>query len=141
MSTNGISVIWVNKEDAVKIWPMVEPFLISAMKRWLPVYFSSDLLEGVLEDKMQLWIITNNKEERLYGAALTQIIPYPRAKILNLFLLGGQDMKSWKDDMSNAIETFARSQGCDFLQSLGRRGWAWFKGAFESAVVVNKVLT
>ncbi len=136
-----MEVTWVNKEDAERIWPLVEPFLVSALKRWLPVYFAPDLLEMVKKDELQLWVITDNEEEKLYGAGLTEIRIYPRAKILNLFMLGGRDMKKWKDKWSSAMELFARSQGCDFMQAIGRRGWASFKGAFESAVVVNKILT
>ncbi len=136
-----MNVIWVNKEDAEKIWHLVEPFLNRALKRYLPVYFTSDLLEMVKKEEMQLWIITNNEEEKLYGACLSQILPYPRAKICNVMLLGGKDWGRWKDDLSSAIEMFAISQKCDFLQTIGRRGWAYFKGSFESAVVINKILT
>ena len=136
-----MEVVWVNKQDAEKIWPMVEPFLISALKRWLPVYFSPDLLEMVKKDELQLWIITDNEKEELYGAGLTEIRSYPRARILNLFMLGGKEMKKWKAEWSAAMELFARSQKCDFMQAIGRRGWASFTGAFESAVVVNKILT
>lgn len=135
-----MEVTWINKEDAERIWPKVEPYLISALKRWLPVYFSVDLLEMVKEDKAQLWIITNNKEEKLYGAGLTQIIPYPRAKILNIFLLGGKDMKKWKEKWTDAMEYFGHAQGCEFVQAVGRRGWVSFRGAFESAVVVTRAL-
>lgn len=138
MSTD---VIWVNKEDAERIWPKVEPFLMSALKRWLPVYFSCDLLDLVKKEEAQLWIVFDSKEEILYGAALTQIIIYPRARIMNVFMLGGKDWKKWKNDISSAMERFAYDQKCDFLQSIGRRGWSYFKDSFESAVVLNKVLT
>ena len=137
----SIEVIWVNKNDAERIWPKVEPYLKSALLRWLPVYFLCDLLEMVKKDELQLWIVIDNEEEKLYGAALTQIIVYPRAKIMNVFMLGGQDWKKWKHDISAAMENFAHDQKCDFLQSMGRRGWSYFKGAFESGVILNKVLT
>lgn len=137
----SIDVIWVNKEDAERIWPKVEPYLMSALKRWLPVYFSCDLLEMVQKDEAQLWVVVDSENEVLYGAALTQILIYPRAKIMNVFMLGGRDWKKWKEDISSAMERFAHDQKCDFLQSIGRKGWSYFKGSFESAVILNKVLT
>jgi hypothetical protein len=137
----SIEILWIGKGDVERVWPKVEPFLVSALKRWLPVYFSADLLEMVKKDELQLWIITDTKKEILYGAGLTEIRNYPRAKILNLFMLGGKEMKRWVDQWSDAMELFARSQNCDFLQCSGRRGWARIKGAFESAVIVNKILT
>lgn len=135
------SITWVNKHDAVKIWPLVEPFLLRALTRWLPVYFSEDLLEGVQEDKMQLWIITDNEKEVLYGAALTEIREYPRAKMVNVFLLGGNNMGKWRKDLQRAIEMFAKEENCEFAQVIGRDGWNILDGAFKSAVIFNKVLT
>ncbi len=137
----SIDVIWINKEDAARIWPKVEPYLLSALKRWLPVYFSCDLLDMVEKGTAQLWIVIDGKKEKLYGAALTQIVPYPRAKIMNVFMLGGRDWKKWKDNISSAMERFAYDQKCDFMQSMGRRGWSYFDGAMETGVILNKVLT
>lgn len=134
-------VRWVNKDDAERIWPMVVPFLESALKRWLPVYFPEDLLDGVRNGVMQLWIITDDEKEILYGAGLTEIRPYPRAKILNLFLLGAKNMDKWKQQLSAAVEMFAKAEGCDFLQIIGRKGWERYPDAFHSANIVNKVLT
>lgn len=50
-------------------------------------------------------------------------------------------MKKWRNDWESAMDVFARSQNCDFMQASGRRGWVSFRGAFESAVIINKVLT
>lgn len=50
-------------------------------------------------------------------------------------------MKKWRNQWEAAMDLFAKSQKCDFMQASGRKGWASFKGAFESAVIVNKVLT
>ena len=136
-----VCVRWVNKEDAEHIWPLVEPFLESALKRWLPVYFSKDLLDGVKKNVMQLWIITDDEKEILYGAGLTEIREYPRAKLLNLFLLGAKNMDKWRDQLSAAVEMFAKAEKCEFLQIIGRSGWNKYPDAFQSAVIVNKVLS
>lgn len=136
-----MNIIWVNKDEAEKVWPMVEPFLVSALKRWLPVYFSCDLLDMVKKDELQLWIIADNDEKKLYGASLTALRQYPRARMMEIFMLGGKEMRRWKEKYLDAMEMFANSQKCDFIQATGRRGWIGFRGGFESAVVVNKVLT
>ncbi len=135
-----MNVIWVNKDEAEKIWEQVEPYLISALKRWIPAYFSTDLLAMVKKDEAQLWIITNNEEKKLYGAGLTQIIPYPRTKLLNLFLLGGRDRGKWKDILLNAMKMVAKAEYCEFIQIIGRRGWLRIPGAFESAVITTLLL-
>lgn len=137
----SIKVIWVNKDDADKIWSKVEPFLRRALLRWIPVYFTCDILEMVRKEEAQLWIVYDGNEEILHGAAVTQIINYPRGKVMNIFLLGGDNWKKWKNDISSAMEMFARNEKCDFMQSIGRRGWSYFDGAFESAIILNKVLT
>lgn len=135
-----MNITWVQIDDAPKVWDAVEPMLASAMQKWLPLYRSADLLNNVLDEKMQLWIITSNEEEKLYGAGLTEINPYPLMKMLTVYLFGGVDMNKWKDKFASSLELFARTQGCECMQMIGRRGWARFPGAFEAGVVSTKIL-
>ena len=56
------------------------------------------------------------------GAAVTEIIEYPRAKILRYWLLAGRldDVLS----LEPTIERWAVEQGCGTAIACGRRGWA-----------------
>lgn len=74
-----------------------------------------DVLAMIEAKDAQLWLGENS-------AAVTEIIQYPRAKALHLWLCGG-DMKEITDQMLPKAEAFARAEGCTKLTTGGRKGW------------------
>lgn len=136
-----IQVMWVSRMDVDKVWAGVEPLIDAAIKRWLPLMDTDDVLKSLHKDIMQLWIAYDDEKKKLYGAVVTEILPYPKAKMCNVFLLGGNDIRLWKDEMGAAIEDFAKKENCAFLQAMGREGWhKLFPDMFESATIINKIL-
>lgn len=73
-----------------------------------------DIVAGVMEGRMQLWPAPE-------GCLVTEIITYPRKKVLNVFL-GGGDMDQLID-MHDALSEWGRMQGCDAATINGRPGW------------------
>lgn len=73
-----------------------------------------DVLQGVVEGRMQAWV---NGE----SIAVTEIIVYPRKKVLNGFLAAG-NMREILDMVPSAAE-WGRAQGCDAFTLAGRKGW------------------
>lgn len=74
----------------------------------------SDIVEAVLKGTMQLWPTPR-------GCAITEIVVYPRKKLLNVFLAAGE-----LDQVTGGIEAvaaWAKSQGCQGMMMSGRRGW------------------
>lgn len=73
-------------------------------------------VERMIHDReAQLWLGENS-------AAVTEIIQYPRAKALHLWLCGG-DLKEITELMLPKAEAFARAEGCTKLTTGGRKGW------------------
>lgn len=132
--------IWVGKQDVNGVWDKVEPFIVKALKRWIPAWRPADLKKDIENDTMQLWIAYNDEEKKVYGVCMTQVMQYPLLKALHVFLVGGIDFKKWQNNWVEAAEKRAREEKCDILQATGRRGWLHIPGAFESAVVINKLL-
>ena len=56
------------------------------------------------------------------SAAVTEIIQFPRVKVLHLWLCGG-DLREITEDMLPQAEAFARVEGCTRLTTAGRIGW------------------
>lgn len=79
-----------------------------------------DVAAGVLTGRMQIWPTEAS-------CIVTEIIAYPRRKVLNVFLGGGSlgEIMAMHPD----VEAWARAQGCDALTMSGRRGWAKPLGA------------
>lgn len=73
-----------------------------------------DIAAGVLTGRFRLW-------ERHNGCAVTEFVMFPRKKVLNVFLAGG-DMQAIKDLEQPAVE-FARANGCHAMTISGRSGW------------------
>jgi len=136
-----MEAMWVGKPDVAKIWAQVEPMLLGALKKNIPLWNTDDILEGIMKDEMQLWIAYEDDEKKLYGAVITQIMNYPRGKLVNVFLLGGNNIRMWKEKMAEKIEIFAREENCLYLQAIGRKGWQpLFPDMFECATIIVKVL-
>lgn len=73
-----------------------------------------DIQEGVSKSVMQLWA---NEE----AAAVTEIIAYPRMKVLNVFIAGG-NMGQLLEMLESARE-WGKAQGCSVITMSGRKGW------------------
>lgn len=74
-----------------------------------------DIVDGCKSGKMQLWPTPK-------GCLITEIISYPRRKVLNIFLGGGELPQLL--EMNKDVVTWAKAQGCTALTMQGRRGWA-----------------
>lgn len=68
----------------------------------------------ILDGRLQLWPAPR-------GMAITEIIVYPKKKVLHCFLAGG-DLDQIIDMIDSAI-AWGKTQGCEALTLSGRMGW------------------
>ena len=73
-----------------------------------------DVAEGIYKGTMQLWPTPR-------GCIVTEIVVYPRKKVLNVFLGGGELGQIL--EMHEDVIAWAKSQGCSALTMTGRFGW------------------
>ena len=73
-----------------------------------------DIVRACCEGKMQFW-----PAER--GCGVTEVVVYPRKKVLHIFLAGGE--MAQLQDMVDSVVTFAKAHGCDAVTVAGRPGW------------------
>lgn len=73
-----------------------------------------DVVDGVTSGRMQLW-----PAER--GCAVTEIVVYPKKRVLHVFLAGGE-METIVSMIDSATE-WGKAQGCTSMTISGRRGW------------------
>lgn len=74
-----------------------------------------DIFQGIERGRLHLW-----PAER--GCLVTEFVHYPRKRVINVFL-GGGDMDQLKD-MHDAIVQFGKANGCTAATISGRPGWA-----------------
>lgn len=108
------------------------PWIEDALEYAGGTHLFEDIVAAVIEGRMQLW--AGEK-----GCAVTEVIQYPRKKVIHVFLAGG-DMSQIIDFEESALE-FGRMNGCTTMTLAGRKGWTKVldkHGWKESFVVMSK---
>lgn len=87
----------------------------NALKYSGGTHLFEDVARGVLNGSMQLWPAAR-------GCAVTEIVIYPRKKVLHVFLAGGE--MDQLIEMIDSAADWGRSQGCSGMTLAGRHGWS-----------------
>jgi hypothetical protein len=91
-----------------------KPWIKDALKYSNGTHEFEDIVLGIAEGRMQLWAAPR-------GCIVTEIVIYPRKKLLNLFLAGGK--LDQLIDMNDDITAWAKSHDCVGGTITGRLGW------------------
>ena len=90
------------------------PWIEAALEYSGGTHTFDDVVDGITSGRMQLWPAPR-------GCATTEIVLYPRKKVLHVFLAGG-DMDQILD-MIDSAAAWGRTQDCTALTLAGRLGW------------------
>lgn len=99
----------------------IQQWLEAALEYSGGTHTYDDVISGIVNGRMQLW-----PAER--GCAVTEIVVYPRKKVLHVFLAGGE-MDQILDMINSAVE-WGKGQGCTGMTVAGRPGWARVLGKY-----------
>jgi hypothetical protein len=101
-------------------WSEIEPLIKKPFDKMNVDYYTLEDIRGFIKDEsMQAWIAI---DEKIKGCVITDVINYPRKRILELLFIGGEDLDSWLYGWEN-IKDFAKKEGCKEIKSEGRPGW------------------
>lgn len=92
-----------------------KPWIEAALEYSGGTHLYEDIVKSIVSGHMQLWPAEN-------GCAVTEIIVFPRKKVLHVFLAGGELTQI--TDMDDSAANFAKSQGCTGMTLAGRKGWS-----------------
>lgn len=90
------------------------PWIEAALNHGGDTHSFDDVVESVKKGAMQFWPAED-------ACAVTEIIPFPRKKVLHVFLAGGN--AETIVDMNESAESFAKMNGCSTISIVGRVGW------------------
>jgi hypothetical protein len=90
------------------------PWIEAALEYGGGTHEWEDIVKSLCEGKMQLWVGDKS-------AAITEILSYPKKKVLHVFLAGG-DMNELISMINDASE-WGKLQKCVSMTISGRRGW------------------
>ena len=109
------------RPDEVEVfWPLVVDHLALATPHSEGEIEPEDMLPELIKGEMQLWFSVEDRQ--VTAAMVTQIIPYPRKKVLRILSIGGEGMARWMKHFP-MIEKFAKQIGCSSIEAWGRKGW------------------
>ena len=122
LGSSSVKVVLVTEDDIDFIWEECEPLIDSALKHSEGELTSSDVYEQLMNNSMQLWIAMEHGET--IAAMITQVISYPRKRVLRVITLGGKDgsgLDRWYIFL-DMVEGFALKTGCTALEAWTRKG-------------------
>ena len=130
---------WLIERSAIAgAWPAVKHMIDAALVESAGRLDADDVLALLGEGGMQLWaMVTSDGEPEVVAVLVTEIIDYPRKRVLDLALMGGERMELWLDALP-VLEQWAAQQGIDQVQIHGRRGWARVTGYPECGAILIK---
>lgn len=123
--TNDVRSAWG------KVKGLLKPAIDRSSGRWTPEYVLASLVLG----EQSLWVAVHNN--RVLGAATSQISQYPEKKNVAIHFLGGTDWDDWYPKLLETISDYGKANGCESIECLARSGfWKWFKqDGFEKTSV------
>lgn len=101
--------------SAIEAMMLYRPMLEAALDFSGGTHLFEDVAMAVQNGDMQFW-----PAER--SCVVTQIVSYPRMRVLHIFLAAG-DLKEIKD-MDSTFNEFAKKLDCKHVTLSGRKGWA-----------------
>ena len=123
-------------DELAERWLVIAPMLLKATRR-TGCYEPIDLLKGAMSGRYGIWVCES--EAGIDAAVVTEIVDYPRKRILEMMFVGGGNMALWLPEAIRVFDEHASSAGCAHIACLGRRGWAraWGGAATGDVVVVR----
>ena len=104
------------------IYPEIEKYFDKLVPITNGRYIKIDLLHDLLTGKQHLWIITDD-EEYIIGIVMTEVLHYPRKKILGIQYCSGERLNEWMDSTLEMLENWALDNECEAMELTGRKGW------------------
>ena len=120
-------------EDIDVVWPHVKDHIARSAARAEGELTPDDFFAFLVDGQMHLWVAIENKN--IIAAMVTQVIVYPRKKVLRIVAIGGEGMERWWQFFPT-LEDFAMSLDCTSLEAWGRKGWTKILKDWKSSYIV-----
>ena len=111
----------VPNDEVAHIRGTVGPMLDKAINHADGNLLLIDVLYRILAGEQQLWIAEDGAQ--IIACAVTQVLVFPRKKVLSIAFIAGSDMNAWIGH-EPVVEEYARQRGCVAFEGYARQGWA-----------------
>lgn len=134
----AVKVYLPSLDELARRWREIEPLLQKATIR-TGCYEPVDCLAMAMAGQAGIWICTYH--DKLDAVFVTQLVVYPRRRVLEVSFGAGRNMRRWCKAIVEAVDRHARQLGCSHIASYGRRGWtrAWGAEATGDIIMARKL--
>lgn len=116
------TVAAIKPENVVFMWPIVKSMLARAITHSNGEIEIDEILKRAIDG--EVLIVTISEEKEVVAAIAIEQRDFNSGKrILNLTLVGGNNMSSWMDKFSEIANNLAKDYNCDEIYIVGRPGW------------------
>ena len=112
-------VALVNSEDIELVGDEVIPLVEKALSHADGELIPSDIRKHLDTGDLRLWVALQDRD--IIASMVTEIIQYPRKKIVRVITVAGKDMSMWYDFLP-MLEGYAVRNGCSSLEAWTRKG-------------------
>lgn len=119
-----------------KCWKHIQGYVEGCVKHMHRGYTSDDIFDALTRGEWCLSLVfaSDAGHSCCLGFYATCVVIYPQLKALRITALGGRELKRWKKPAMEALGRMQEAQGCERVESYGRRGWLrMLPGKFEVA--------
>jgi hypothetical protein len=120
-SGRSCKVFLLEAEDIDLVWNDVVPLIEKALQHAEGELVPDDIKKHLDKGDLRLWVALEGKET--IAAMVTEVIQYPRKKIVRVITLAGKNMDMWYDFLP-MIEGYAIRNDCSSLEAWSRKGMA-----------------
>ncbi len=120
-TTSDVTVSLPTIEVLVERWNEIAPMIARATSR-TGCYEPIDLLMMAARGEMGIWLCMRGAI--IDAVLVSQVINYPRRRVLEMVAAGGGNMAGWRDIAVRTLDQHARALGCAHVACIGRPGWA-----------------
>lgn len=102
-------------------WPMIERELKTVPHIWQDFWTLDAIRERTSEGHFQCWAAGTSNQVKI--VCWTNAILYPAGRVLNAFLMIGQNIDECIPKLDAVLEKYAQDLNCHLALVTGRRGW------------------
>jgi hypothetical protein len=117
-------------------WPAISRELDTIPQYWAPYWTKEYMSSNVISGGWQAWGFGDLGTIRVI--VLTQLIIYPASRVMQLMLAFGNSLEAVAPLIEATMERFAMEAECQYVEIVGREGWAkWFPRFKRVGVVLR----
>jgi hypothetical protein len=111
----------VTPEQLEMVWPHFLPWVEKGLRHGQGDSLAPcDIYHGIASGQMSFWVA--HKNEKLSGGMVLEVNQHPRAKVVFVVLLVGENFDEWVDEMEAALMNYRDINGADSIQASCRKG-------------------